>query len=72
MKKYFLTTALMGTFIAPAFGADKIITSANTCTFDVLGVSDNNAVAKNLVDGKTYIITLKEADGKFSAKIAAK
>ena len=48
MKKYFLTTALMGTFIAPAFGADKIITSANTCTVDVLGVSDNNAVANTI------------------------
>ena len=48
MKKYFLTTALMGTFIAPAFGADKIITSANTCTVDVLGVSENNAVANTI------------------------
>ncbi len=48
MKKYFLTTALMGTFIAPAFGVDKIITSANTCTVDVLGVSDNNAVANTI------------------------
>ncbi len=48
MKKYFLTTALMGTFIAPVFGADKIITSANTCTVDVLGVSDNNAVANTI------------------------
>ena len=48
MKKYFLTTALMGTFIAPAFGADKIITSANTCTVDVLGVSDNNAIANTI------------------------
>ena len=38
----------MGTFIAPAFGADKIITSANTCTVDVLGVSDNNAVANTI------------------------
>ena len=48
MKKYFLTTALMGMFIAPAFGADKIITSANTCTVDVLGVSDNNATANTI------------------------
>ena len=32
----------------------------------------DNASANNLVDGKTYIITLKEADGKFSAKIAEK
>ncbi len=38
----------MGTFIAPAFGADKIITSANTCTVDVLGVSDNNAIANTI------------------------
>ena len=38
----------MGTFIAPAFGADKIITSANTCTVDVLGVSENNAVANTI------------------------
>ena len=48
MKKYFLTTALMGMFIAPVFGADKIITSANTCTVDVLGVSDNNATANTI------------------------
>ena len=48
MKKYFLTTALMGTFIAPAFGADKIITSANTCTVDVLGVYENNATANTI------------------------
>ena len=48
MKKYFLTTALMGMFIAPVFGADKIITSENTCTVDVLGVSDNNAVANTI------------------------
>lgn len=32
----------------------------------------NNATASGLVDGKTYVITLKEAGGKFSAKIAAK
>ncbi len=38
----------MGTFIAPAFGVDKIITSANTCTVDVLGVSDNNATANTI------------------------
>ena len=48
MKKYFLTTAIMGMFIAPVFGADKIITSENTCTVDVLGVSDNNAVANTI------------------------
>ena len=33
---------------------------------------NNNATASGLVDGKTYVITLKEAGGKFSAKIAAK
>ena len=33
---------------------------------------DNNATASGLVDGKTYVITLKEAGGKFSAKIAEK
>ena len=33
---------------------------------------DGNATASGLVDGKTYVITLKEADGKFSAKIAEK
>ena len=33
---------------------------------------DNNATASGLVDGTTYVITLKDADGKFSAKIAAK
>ena len=48
MKKYFLTTALMGTFIAPAFGADKIITSVNTCTVDVLGVYENDATANTI------------------------
>ena len=33
---------------------------------------DGNATASGLVDGTTYVITLKEADGKFSAKIAEK
>ena len=33
---------------------------------------DGNATASGLVDGTTYVITLKDADGKFSAKIAAK
>ena len=46
MKKYFLTTALMGTFIAPAFGA--ITGGPNTCTVDVLGVYDNNATANTI------------------------
>jgi hypothetical protein len=58
MKKYFLTTALMGTFIAPAFGADKIITSANTCTVDVLGVSDNNATANTIATWDAIEYTL--------------
>ncbi len=34
--------------------------------------NDQNATATGLVDGKTYIITLKESDGKFSAKINEK
>ncbi len=58
MKKYFLTTALIGTFIAPAFGADKIITSANTCTVDVLGVSDNNATANTIATWDAIEYTL--------------
>ena len=33
---------------------------------------DGNATAAGLVDGTTYVITLKEADDKISAKIAAK
>lgn len=33
---------------------------------------DSNATAAGLVDGTTYVITLKEADDKISAKIAAK
>ncbi len=48
----------MGTFIAPAFGADKIITSANTCTVDVLGVSDNNAVANTIATWDAIEYTL--------------
>ena len=48
MKKYFLTTALMGTFIAPAFGADAKITEASTCTVDVLGVHENDAIANTI------------------------
>ena len=58
MKKYFLTTALMGTFIAPAFGADKIITSANTCTVDVLGVHENDAVANTIATWDAIEYTL--------------
>ncbi len=34
--------------MAGANAADKIITSANTCTVDVLGVSDNNATANTI------------------------
>ncbi len=34
--------------MAGAHAADKIITSANTCTVDVLGVSDNNATANTI------------------------
>ena len=48
MKKYlFLSSALVMT-MAGAHAADKIITSANTCTVDVLGVSDNNATANTI------------------------
>ena len=48
MKKYlFLSSAFLMT-MAGANAADKIITSANTCTFDVLGVSDNNATANTI------------------------
>ena len=48
MKKYlFLSSAFLMTMTS-AFGADKIITSANTCTVDVLGVSDNNATANTI------------------------
>ncbi len=48
MKKYFFTTAIiMATF--GAFGANGTITGgAGTCTFDVLGVSDNNATANTI------------------------
>ena len=34
--------------MAGAHAADKMITSANTCTVDVLGVSDNNATANTI------------------------
>ncbi len=48
MKKYlFLSSALVMTMTG-ANAADKIITSANTCTVDVLGVSDNNATANTI------------------------
>lgn len=45
MKKYFLTTAMMGTLVAPAFGEDIKITESSTCNIDVLGTSENNATA---------------------------
>ncbi len=41
-----------------AFGADKIITSANTCTVDVLGVSENNAVANTIATWDAIEYTL--------------
>ena len=56
MKKYlFLSSAFLMT-MAGANAADKIITSANTCTVDVLGVSDNNATANTIAtwDLKDY------------------
>ena len=49
MKKYFLSSMLVMGLMVPAFGADEIITGgANTCTVDVLGVSDNNATANTI------------------------
>ena len=48
MKKFlFLSSAFLMT-MAGANAADKIITNANTCTVDVLGVSDNNATANTI------------------------
>ena len=45
-----LSSAFIMTMVSfGAFGADEIITGgANTCTVDVLGVSDNNATAKTI------------------------
>ena len=49
MRKYFLTTALLGAFIAPAYAADEMITGgAGTCTVDVLGVSADGAIANTI------------------------
>ena len=48
MKKYLFLYSALVMNMTGAFGADKIITSANTCTVDVLGVSDNNAVANTI------------------------
>ncbi len=48
MKKYlFLSSAFLMT-MAGANAADKIITSANTCTVDVLGVHENDATANTI------------------------
>ena len=48
MKKYlFLSSAFLMT-MAGANAADKMITSANTCTVDVLGVYENDAVANTI------------------------
>ena len=48
MKKFlFLSSAFLMT-MAGANAADKIITNANTCTLDVLGVADNNATANTI------------------------
>ena len=49
MKKFlFLSSAFIMTTLG-AFGADGTITGgAGTCTFDVLGVSDNNATANTI------------------------
>ena len=44
-----LSSAFVMTMVSfGAFGADAKITEASTCTVDVLGVSDNNAVAKTI------------------------
>ena len=49
MKKYFLTTALIGAFAAPAFAANNTITGgAGTCTVEVLGVHENDAIANTI------------------------
>lgn len=59
--------------ITEGSGWNKKITGiALTSTFADSLDNDQNATATGLVDGKTYVITLKEADGKFSAKIAEK
>ena len=50
----------------------KITGIALTSTFADSLDDGENATASGLVDGTTYVITLKDADGKFSAKIAAK
>lgn len=59
--------------ITEGSGWNKKITGiALTSTFADSLDNDQNATASGLVDGTTYVITLKDADGKFSAKIAAK
>lgn len=59
--------------ITEGSGWNKKITGiALTSTFADSLDNDQNATATGLVDGTTYVITLKEADSKFSAKIAAK
>ncbi len=59
--------------ITEGSGWNKKITGiALTSTFADSLDNNQNATATGLVDGKTYVITLKEADGKFSAKIAEK
>ena len=59
--------------ITEGSGWNKKITGiALTSTFADSLDNNQNATATGLVDGTTYVITLKEADSKFSAKIAAK
>ena len=48
MKKFLFLSSVFLMTMAGANAADKIITSANTCTVDVLGVSDNNATANTI------------------------
>ena len=46
-SKFILSSAFIMTTMG-AFGADAKITEASTCTVDVLGVSDNNAIANTI------------------------
>ena len=54
-----LSSAFVMTMVSfGAFGADAKITEASTCTVDVLGVSDNNAVAKTIATWDAIEYTL--------------
>ena len=56
-SKFILSSAFIMTTIG-AFGADAKITEASTCTVDVLGVSDNNAVANTIATWDAIEYTL--------------